>query len=77
MKRLIYRVSKLVLYLIIVILASSIYGCRSNKYTIPPKPPKGYKSLTFLKIAHLLGRIDLIEEKPTIPAEINTINNIN
>ena len=73
----IVRPFKVLLYIIIVMMMSSIYGCRSTKDTIPPVPPKGYKNLTFLKIAHVLGRIDLIEEKPTIPPEINTLSNIN
>ena len=77
MKRIIYRVSNLILYLVIVMMISSIYGCRSKKYTIPPEPPRGYKNLTFLKMAHVFGRIDLIEAKPTIPSEIKTVSNIN
>lgn len=35
-----------------------------------PDPPKGYWSMTTLKLAYVLGRLDLIDEHPAVPDDL-------
>ncbi len=36
-----------------------------------PEVPKGYWNMTTLKLAYVLGRLDLIDEHPAVPEELN------
>ena len=38
-----------------------------------PEVPKGYRSMTTLKLAYVFGRIDLIDEHPNVPDDLKLI----
>ena len=41
-----------------------------------PKVPKGFWNMTTLKVAYVLGRLDLIEEDPIVPDELKLFHDI-
>ena len=41
-----------------------------------PKVPKGYWNMTTLKIAYVLGKIDLIEKDPVVPDNLNFMHDL-
>ena len=41
-----------------------------------PKAPKGYWSMTTLKLAYVFGRIDLIDEHPVVPDDLQYYHDI-
>jgi len=41
-----------------------------------PKVPKGYWNMTTLKLAYVLGRLDLIEEDPNVPDELKLFHDL-
>jgi len=47
-----------------------VYGQESA-----PEQPKGFRSMTTLKIAYVFGRLKLVDEDPAIPADLTFYKN--
>ncbi len=65
-----YYLKKIINYLAFSVLLFSLLNCSTSKKSGPPVVPNGYWNNTTLKIAYLLGRIDLVDTNPPLPEDI-------
>lgn len=60
------------LFLLFIVFSQAVTGFTQSQ---GPQVPKGYRSMTTLKLAYVFGRIDLIEEDPSVPDDIAYFRN--
>ncbi len=65
-----------VIFIIFLAITFIFTYCTVNKKSEPPDAPKGYWNMTTLKIAYLLGRIDLLEIDSPVPENIKEYKDI-
>ena len=56
--------------IIILTLSNILFVSAQDK---KPEVPKGYRSMTTLKLAYVFGRIDLIDEHPNVPDDLKLL----